>query len=484
MNTESQASAYNDSVSRMPQTESPNHKDNDHVSQPAIQGIRGTLFLLSIVNDEDDAATLRTDLKRSRLNEYKFQRCTSLEQGCSMLRACAFDVLFLNLEELENPDKDVERIRQSGYKGPILGLISRRTLDLPEYNRPIDIDDTLCKEDLSPSLVEHTVRSTLARHALASERSLLETRLNLALEIGEMGSWTYYPKQRRFELDEIAQAMLHPTAGPAARSLDEITDCVYPDDRTHFSEAIERLPLPNEIVKCQFRINADSMPLKSIEMRGRIWQPSPTDEAAIMGLFRQTSKTNELFERIAEANTAVQEAFQAREEAVQRANQKLQALASEFGLSEEIVPENVSEKPLAKIISAPESTPIPSPAIADKAKEVDASISEVDVSKQLDAPISEEIETVEPIETVEEIATVETVEQLEAESQKAEDVKEAPTPPLHKPSESLSIDKLSVYDVFAPSRIETGIRTRAMSPFGEAGTMSRCPPLRASWVRI
>ena len=319
----------------MSRTESPNDLDNVDTRQSAIQGIRGTLFLLAIVNDEDDAATLRTDLKRSRLNEYKLQRCSSLDQGCSMLRACAFDALFLNLDELQEPDRAIERILQSGYNSPIFGLVSRRTLDFPDYNRPMGIDDTLCKEDLSPSLVEHTVRSAIARHTLSTERSLMETRLNLALEIGEMGSWTYYPKQHRFELDAVALAMLQSANGPSARSLEEIVESVFPEDRPHFTEAIERLPLPNEIVKCQFRVNGDSVPLKSIEMRGRIWQPTLSDEAAIMGLFHQTPKTTKLFERITEANTAIQEAFQSREEAVQRANKQLQALATELGQLEE-----------------------------------------------------------------------------------------------------------------------------------------------------
>ena len=429
----------------MPRNESPNHKDNDDVTQSAIHGIRGTLFLLSIVSDEDDAATLRTDLKRSRLNEYKFQRCTSLDQGCSMLQACAFDVVFLNLEELEDPDQAIEQIRKSGYKSPILGLVSRRTLDEPDHNRPIGIDDTLCKEDLSPSLVEHTVRSTLARHALSSERSLLETRLNLALEIGEMGSWTYYPKKRRFELDEIAQAMLQSTTGPAARSLDEVANCVYPDDRDKFAEAIERLPLPNEIVKCQFRVNGDSMPLKTFEMRGRIWQPSPADDAAIMGLFRQASKTNELFERIAEANTAVQEAFQAREEAVQRANQKLQALATELGHTEEASPKSVEEQPSPKVVPIAESS-----------------------ATQKPQPI-EEVESIKEPEIVEEIAAVkpvETIKEPESAAPQAKEIKEATKIP-QKNNEALSIDKLSAYEEVMKSvaRQKTATSTQESLPF-------------------
>ncbi len=50
----------------MSQSESPFSKDRAKAPPPAIREIRGTLFLLAIVSDEDDAATLRADLKRSR----------------------------------------------------------------------------------------------------------------------------------------------------------------------------------------------------------------------------------------------------------------------------------------------------------------------------------------------------------------------------------------------------------------------------------
>ena len=260
-----------------------------------------------------------------------------------------------------------------------------------------------------------------------------------------MGSWTYYPKKRRFELDEIAQAMLQSTTGPAARSLDEVANCVYPDDRDKFAEAIERLPLPNEIVKCQFRVNGDSMPLKTFEMRGRIWQPSPADDAAIMGLFRQASKTNELFERIAEANTAVQEAFQAREEAVQRANQKLQALATELGHTEEASPKSVEEQPSPKVVPIAESS-----------------------ATQKPQPI-EEVESIKEPEIVEEIAAVkpvETIKEPESAAPQAKEIKEATKIP-QKNNEALSIDKLSAYEEVMKSvaRQKTATSTQESLPF-------------------
>jgi len=317
----------------MSQSESPFSKDRAKAPPPAIREIRGTLFLLAIVSDEDDAATLRADLKRSRLNEYKLQRCTSIEDARNMLRACGFDLLFLDCDAIEQPESEIDRLRIAGFDNPILGLSSRRNLNNPEFVRPSGIDEFLCKEDLSPSLVEQAIRSTIARHTLASERSILESRLNLSLETGLMGSWTYYPKQDKFVLDSIALAMLRFPPSPAERSLDEIVEQVFPEDRSAVSESLDRFPLKNDNVSCRFRVDGDEIPLLGLELRGKIWRGNAFDETAIIGVIRETPKTNELYERLAEANTAIQEAFQAREEALRKADQKLQALADEIAHS-------------------------------------------------------------------------------------------------------------------------------------------------------
>ena len=58
----------------MSKSESPTDKDSlKKTSRPTIEELSGTLFMLAVVSDEDDAATLRADLKRSRLDEYKLQ---------------------------------------------------------------------------------------------------------------------------------------------------------------------------------------------------------------------------------------------------------------------------------------------------------------------------------------------------------------------------------------------------------------------------
>lgn len=351
----------------MSQSESPFSKDKAKAPPPAIRELHGTLFLLAIVSDEDDAATLRADLKRSRLNEYKLQRCTSIEDARNMLRACGFDLLFLDCDALDQPESEIDRLRIAGFENPILGLSSRRNLNDPEFIRPRGIDEFVCKEDLSPSLVEQAIRTTIARHTLASERSILESRLNLSLETGRMGSWTYYPKQDKFVLDPIALAMLRFPPSPVERSLEEIVGQVFLEDQSIVSEALDRFPLKNDTVFCHFRVNGDQMPLLGLELRGKIWKGNAFDETSIIGVIRETPKTNELYERLAEANTAIQEAFQAREDALLKADQKLQALADEIAHSGGSLPETQTTRPVAEQISETneEQTNQPAPESAE-----------------------------------------------------------------------------------------------------------------------
>ena len=315
----------------MSKPESPTDKGSlKKTSRPAIEELSGTLFMLAVVSDEDDAATLRADLKRSRLDEYKLQRCATTNDARNMLRACAFDLLILQLDEFENPESEVERFRAVGFEKPILGLMSRRRLHRSEFIRPSGVDDVICIDDLSPSLIESSIRSTLHRATLASERALLESRLNLSMQAARMGSWTYYPRRDRIVLDPIALALLKLPSSPAELPLDELVERVFPEDQTALSEALDRFPLKNDLVECRIRVNDDQMPLRSLELKGRIWKGNAFEETSIIGVIREIPKANELYDRIAEANQAIQEALEAREEAFRKADQKLKALAEEF----------------------------------------------------------------------------------------------------------------------------------------------------------
>ena len=314
----------------MSKSESPIDKDSLQTSRPAIEELGGTLFMLAVICDEDDAATLRADLKRSRLDEYKLQRCATTNDARNMLRACAFDLLILQLDELENPESEVERFRAVGFEKPILGLMSRRRMQRSGFMRPNGVDEVLCIDDLSPSLIESSIRSTLHRATLASERALLESRLNLSMQAAQMGAWTYFPRRDQIVLDPIALALLKLPSSPAALPLDELVDRVFTEDQSTLSEALDRFPLKNDLVECTIRVNGDQMPLRSLELKGRIWRGDSAEETSIIGIIREIPKANELYERIAEANHAIQEALEAREDAFRKADQKLKALAEEF----------------------------------------------------------------------------------------------------------------------------------------------------------
>ena len=314
----------------MSKPESPIDKDSLKTSRPAIEELGGTLFMLAVVSDEDDAATLRADLKRSRLDEYKLQRCATTNDARNMLRACAFDLLILQLDEFENPEVEVERFRAVGFEKPILGLMSRRRLQRSGFIRPNGVDEVICIDDFSPSLIESSIRSTIHRATLASERALLESRLNLSMQAAQMGAWTYFPRRDQIVLDPIALALLRLPSSPAELPLDELVERVFPEDQSTLSEALDRFPLKNDLVECLIRVNGDQMPLRSLELKGRIWRGNSAEETSIIGIIREIPKANELYERIAEATHDIQEALEAREDAFRKVDQKLKALAEEF----------------------------------------------------------------------------------------------------------------------------------------------------------
>ena len=314
----------------MSKPESPIDKDSLKTSRPAIEELGGTLFMLAVVSDEDDAATLRADLKRSRLDEYKLQRCATTNDARNMLRACDFDLLILQLDEFENPEVEVERFRAVGFEKPILGLMSRRRLQRSGFIRPNGVDEVICIDDFSPSLIESSIRSTIHRATLASERALLESRLNLSMQAAQMGAWTYFPRRDQIVLDPIALALLRLPSSPAELPLDELVERVFPEDQSTLSEALDRFPLKNDLVECLIRVNGDQMPLRSLELKGRIWRGNSAEETSIIGIIREIPKANELYERIAEATHDIQEALEAREDAFRKVDQKLKALAEEF----------------------------------------------------------------------------------------------------------------------------------------------------------
>ncbi len=370
----------------MPRAQSQRLQDSS--SHSAISQIHGTLFMLSIISDEDDAATLRADLKRSRLKDYKLQRCRSIDEGINLLKACCFDLIFINLGEFENIENTVTKLRQIGFDNPILGLASRRSIDVVGFQRPDSIDDVLCKEDMSPSLVEHVIKATLEKHLLATERKLLKDRLHLALNAGELGTWTYFPNEGQFELGSVCRELLGIPSPIALQSLEDVLEAVYPEDRKKLRELLEGADNFEQDVRTQFRLNASSMPLPIVELRGQVLPGNVTEMPAVIGVVRRLSQANDLFERIVEANTEIEEALKAREEILSKANRKLQALASELNPADSAAPEEKTSQAEASKIEIDESKLLIRPKKPTSEKSAEKAPAPVQRKESKETPVS------------------------------------------------------------------------------------------------
>ena len=150
---------------------------------------------------------------------------------------------------------------------------------------------------------------------------------------------------------------------------------------------VERFPLKNDLVECLIRVNGDQMPLRSLELKGRIWKGNAFEETSIIGVIRELPKANELYDLITEANQAIKEALEAREDAFRKADQKLKALAEEFASTRTEAGEAEQEKAIsdpsgvtAKKSPPDENKPLSEP---DEVLSIDKKAAYKEVSKSI-----------------------------------------------------------------------------------------------------
>jgi len=319
--------------------------------------------MLAIIANDGDAAPLFTDLKRSRISDYKLQRYPSVDKAINMIQACALDLVFINVEDFEDISKTLAKVRKAGFDGPIIGLASKRSLDRFAIEKPSYIDRFICKEDASPSLVEQIVSSTIEREALQSQIEQMAIAKELAMNVGQLGSWTYYVNEGLLELDAIARAMLGLKTDSALIPLSELLESVFTEDRKLLESSLDQQLMEGHNTHCSFRLQGEQMPLPKFDIKGIRLNRRTTESPRLTGVIRQASEFSGLFDRVAEANDALQEAFQARDEAMYRANKTLRALADEIGAP------NVAE--IAEPQTASKSAPPPSQkeAIPEPAKQ-------------------------------------------------------------------------------------------------------------------
>jgi len=286
---------------------------------------QGTLFMLAILGNPDDAAGLRTDLKRSRISHYKLQQCERLNDGLLLLGACGFDLVFISLEEHEDCREALDEIRAGDRADyPVVGLASRRWLEGEGRNLASGLEAVVAKEDLSPSLAEQVVRSAIERRWEREENRALKARLDLALEVGRLGAFVWDRDGGRLELDGLAASLFGLPAAPVSRPLAAVLAEALEPDR---EAALEAFAEAEREIDLSLRLSSDTMPPPCLRLKA---QALSGRRGCFVGVARRLPQTSELFDRISEANAEIDEAFKRRERELREAEEKLRWLASQM----------------------------------------------------------------------------------------------------------------------------------------------------------
>lgn len=295
-----------------------------------------TLFLLSICRDEDDAAVLRSDLRRSFLQHHKLQRCTNLDDASHLLQVCGFDLAFLRLDDFQNPSSVVNQIRQFDNDIALVGMASGRLLASESFELPDGLDAHCRLEDLSPTLAGNLVSTVLEQKRDRKDRLHLSQELHFAIESGELGTWELDIETGRIQLcDQAIQQLAFPSE-QGCPFLDDLIEQVYSEDQDRLKRLIDLSIETQGDLETNFRVVADNASTSTIEIRGKFRPGGPREHPTLYGFLKRESKNEEEIQsRVQAANDAIQKALSLRDDAIQTASRELELLMSKIKLLQE-----------------------------------------------------------------------------------------------------------------------------------------------------
>jgi len=308
---------------------SDNYASQLESGQPERAAGNATLFLLSICRDEDDAATLRTDLRRSTLQNYKLQQCDRLDDASRLLQVCGFEIAFLRIDDFRNPQNVVERLHELDAKMALVGLVSNQAisagLKLPEA-----LDAHLQIEDLSPSLVAAVVGSVMERRRILRETSHIKSQLQMAVESGELGRWGLDAQSGVVTLSETAATKLGLESAKQCKSVEDLLRHAHPEDRRRVEDQIASAIDHQTSLEARFKCRRPSGREATLELRASHQGAGAGQGAQLLGFIRIVQPSaDEIRARIATAKNAIQDALALRDQAIDTAYQELQQILTE-----------------------------------------------------------------------------------------------------------------------------------------------------------
>ncbi len=344
----------------MPQIESQHPDQSNDPQSPEVGPSSETLFLLSVCRDEDDAAALRSDLKRSGLGAYKIQRCVSLDDAVHLMQVCGFDLAFLRLDDFQAPQSAVNIMRQNDPDLAIVSLTSSRLLNSQGFEIPSGIDGNCRIEDLSPTLVSNLVSNILGKKRDRQEKQRLNQELNFAVEVGDLGAWALDIETARISLDGKGSQALGIASAEQIPFLDDLLEIVYPGDQDSLKRLFDLSIETQGDLDASFRLHNGSEAGPSIQISA-IYRPGgPRSNPTLNGfLKRESQSADEIQKRIEAANEAIQKALTLRDDAIATASKEMELLMQKVSNPDSPIKEPTPS--LTPRSTAPEVAPTTSP---------------------------------------------------------------------------------------------------------------------------
>ncbi len=344
----------------MPQIESQHPDQSNDPRRPETGSSSETLFLLSICRDEDDAAALRADLKRSGLGPYKIQRCVQLDDAIQLLQVCGFDLAFVRLDDFQDRQAAVDLIRQNDPELALVSLTSSRLLKSEGFELPSGIDGDCRIEDLSPTLVSSLVSNILSQKQNRSEQQRLNQELNFAIEVGDLGAWALDTETGRVTLSEKAAQTLSLTKTEQVLFLDDLLEVTYPIDQDRLKRLIYLSIETQGDLEASFHLAKDGETGPVVQISAMYRPGGPRANPVLNGfLKRQSQSTEDIQTRIEAANQAIQKALALRDDAIATASKELELLTQKMrNLEAPAAKEPNQQKPTEPPLSPAPTVPL------------------------------------------------------------------------------------------------------------------------------
>lgn len=168
-------------------------------SSPALAA--EPIRVLIVDDDEDDSHLIRSFLAESRSPRYDSERVETFEGGLEALRAEAFHVGILDYcLGAANGLELLRTVLAEHIDIPLIMLTGRPGRELDEQAMSAGAADFLAKQQLTPALLERTIRHAMLRADLMRTLREVEERFELSSRFSSAGFWEWSLGGNRIEV--------------------------------------------------------------------------------------------------------------------------------------------------------------------------------------------------------------------------------------------------------------------------------------------